>query len=347
MTVPIVEVRPVVLRFRRPLTTARGSVSEREVVLVLVEEGGEQGWGEAAPPPGGTGPSAAELAAALEGAHLDDRLAPALGALAAGAVASARADADARRSGVALAELLHVAAARSVEVNALVPAGEPEAVAGAASAAVAAGFRCVKVKVGAAPPERDVATVHLVREVVGPDVEIRLDANGAWDEETAVEVLRAVDPDRPAYVEQPVLGLGRLAAVRARCGVPVAVDEDLAAGAGIEEVVAARAADVAVLKPALLGGPVAGLDLARTAHGAGLRVVVTANLESAIGLTAAAHLAAAVDALTGNVVAHGLGTGELFVDDVAPPPVVTAGRLHLPAGPGLGVVPDASAPTDW
>jgi len=95
---------------------------------------------------------------------------------------------------------------------------------------------------------------------------------------------------------------------------------------------------VIVLKPAALGGPLRALALARRARDAGCRVFVTSLLDSAIGVAAAVHVAAA---LPSPRPADGLATGALFETDVAPPPAIAAGRLVVPDAPGLGVAPDA------
>src|SRR5205085_4815307 len=114
-----------------------------------------------------------------------------------------------------------------VEVNALVPAVDPAAAAELATAAAAAGFTTVKVKVGAGPPGNDIDRVAAVRAALGPGGRIRLDANGAWDVDGAVAALGRLAVFDLELVEQPVLDIGDLARVRRRVAVAVAADESI------------------------------------------------------------------------------------------------------------------------
>ena len=98
-----------------------------------------------------------------------------------------------------------------------------------------------------------------------------------------------------------------------------------------------------ILKPTALGGILPALELARRARAAGLQCVVTSSLESACGLFAAAHLAAALDAEESaagrSPLAQGLATAVWFADNTGPAPHRVEGGLHLPDTPGLGFIP--------
>src|SRR5699024_10444470 len=113
-----------------------------------------------------------------------------------------------------------------VPVNVTVPAVPPER---AAQIVAAGGCATAKVKVaekGQAPGE-DLARVEAVREALGPSGKVRVDANGAWDVDTAVQMVRALDRFDLEYVEQPCASLDELASVRRRVEVPVAADESI------------------------------------------------------------------------------------------------------------------------
>jgi L-alanine-DL-glutamate epimerase-like enolase superfamily enzyme len=162
-------------------------------------------------------------------------------------------------------------------------------------------------------------------------VALRIDANGAWDEETALRVLRAVEGCDIEYVEEPVTG--DLRAVGRRTNIPVAADP-----ASLEEgrrVLRERGADLLVLKPMALGGLRPTRELAVAAIEAGLGVVITSILDTAVGVAGALHLAAG---LPGPERAHGLATVGLLeeapLEGLEP---AHGGRMHLPKGPGLGV----------
>ncbi len=131
-----------------------------------------------------------------------------------------------------------------------------------------------------------------------------------------------------------------LARVRAASPIRVAADEALASDAGLERVLAARAADVLVLKPAVLGGLHATLRASERAREAGCALYVTSLLDGAVSRAAALALAAA---LPGPLLACGLATGSLLADDLAPLEPIVCGAIATPRAPGLGVPLDPAA----
>ena len=141
-----------------------------------------------------------------------------------------------------------------------------------AQRAVAEGFLTLKLKVGM---DDDYARAAVVRDAAGPDVKLRLDANGAWDAPEALRKLRELAPLRIELCEQPTPDLLGLEGSQ----VALAADEMVASD---PEGALARAA-VIVLKPMLLGGILPALRLARRAHERGRKIVVTSSLESAVG----------------------------------------------------------------
>lgn len=205
---------------------------------------------------------------------------------------------------------------RVVEVNAIIPAVPA---AQAAAMAVAAGCRTVKVKVGDAG---DQARVAAVREAV-PEARIRLDVNGGWTLEQALERLSVLRHYGLEYVEQPVRAFEDMARLRSAVDVPLAADELLRIDRRFDDV--AAVADVAVLKVAPLGGVIATLDAARRT---GLPVVVSSALDTSLGLCAG--LAAAC-ALPQEPLACGLGTGALFAADTTDPLLPRDGSMTLTA----------------
>lgn len=228
--------------------------------------------------------------------------------------------------------------AAEVAVNALIAAPEPSEVEQAAHDAVEAGFTAVKLKVGAGDPAVDKDRVQAARAGLGPAAELRLDANGAWDQATAIEVLGRVQGCDIAYCEEPVTGVEAIAALGQRSPIAVAVDESMRSQAD-----AVQALDLGVsnliVKPQALGGADMALAIAARAHEAGARVTVTSFLDSAVGLAHALHAAAVVDASAPDRRAHGLATADLLSADVADLPPVTAGVMSLPPGYGIGVAP--------
>jgi len=155
----------------------------------------------------------------------------------------------------------------------------------------------------------DVARVNAVRALIPT---VRVDANGGWSVEQAVAAAAALTADGPLeYIEQPCATVAELAQVRRRVDVPVAADESIRKAADPLAVVRADAADIAVLKVAPLGGVGAVLDIAAVI---GVPVVISSALDSAVGIASGLAAAAALPRLDH---ACGLGTGGLFVEDVA------------------------------
>jgi o-succinylbenzoate synthase len=237
-----------------------------------------------------------------------------------------------------------------VEVNALVPwTAAAEEAAQAASAAVKAGYRCLKVKVvgpnavaglrgpnavaGLRGPNAVAglrgstaqALVAAVREAAGPHVALRVDANGAWDVERAEAEITRLSPYGLEYVEQPVPTLEELADLRRRVTVPVAADECVRTVEDARRLARLGAADVLVVKVQPLGGVRAALRVAEAAGG--VPVVVTSMLETSVGLAAGLALAAALPELD---LACGLGTASLLAADVVADPLAPEdGRLAV------------------
>lgn len=204
-----------------------------------------------------------------------------------------------------------------VPVNVTVPAVDA---ATARTLVAGSGCRTAKVKVAEAGQGLDdeVARLEAVRDALGPDGRVRIDANGAWDRETAVSRLRVLDRAAGGleYVEQPCARVEDLAAVRRAVDVPVAADESVRRAEDPLAVARAGAADVVVLKVQPLGGVRASLELAEQV---GLPVVVSSALESSVGLAAGVALAAALPELP---YACGLATARLLTDDLVADPLL-------------------------
>ncbi|WP_122816236.1 o-succinylbenzoate synthase [Nocardioides pantholopis] len=205
----------------------------------------------------------------------------------------------------------------SVPVNVTVPAVGPQA---AYDVVRRGGCRTAKVKV-AEPGQTladDLARVEAVRDALGPEGRVRVDANGGWPVEEAVAAVRALDRAAGGleYVEQPCASVEDLARVRRRVDVPVAADESIRRAADPYRVRDLEAADIAVLKVQPLGGVRACL---RIAEDIGLPVVVSSALESSVGIAAGVALAAALPELPH---ACGLATVQLLTDDVTVDPLL-------------------------
>jgi O-succinylbenzoate synthase len=204
---------------------------------------------------------------------------------------------------------------RSVPVNVTVPAVDAER---AHAIVTASGCRTAKVKV-AEPGQTaadDLARVEAVRDALGPDGAIRVDANAAWDVDTAAARIAELDRVGLEYVEQPCATTGELAALRRRIDVRIAADEVVRRAADPLRVDLREACDVVVLKVQPLGGVRAAL---RVAEAHGLPCVVSSALESSVGIAAGVALAAALPELP---FACGLATVALLKEDVTSRPLL-------------------------
>jgi L-Ala-D/L-Glu epimerase len=232
-----------------------------------------------------------------------------------------------RRAGKSVSELLGVVDAPPVAVNATIGAVAPRDAAEEARTAAEAGFGCIKVKVGT-PDDRQ--RLAAIREAVGPEMLIRVDANGAWDRLTAPERIRTLSRFDIELFEEPVHGGDAIEAVaRAVPNSALATDESASAEFGT---FARRCCDAVCLKIAASGGITGLLGDAERARELGYEVYVASTLDGPLGIAAALHAAAVV----GPDRHCGLATLGRFVPGVPPELVPNGGLMRPPAGPGLG-----------
>lgn len=319
-----------------PLVTAGRTVIEREGFLLDVEVDGSTGVGEATPLAGWT-EAVEECQDALEALDAPDPdVVPADRPAARHGVDLAVADAAARAAGRPLYRYLAGPGrgpgderVERVPVNATVGDAPPEETADRGAAAAAEGFPALKVKVGARGLDADRERLAAVRARCH-DVELRADANGAWDRETAAAALEAFADLDVRYVEQP-LAADDLAGLTELSGGPVGVAADEAVATHGVEAVLDAGVDLLVVKPMVLGGPRPALGAARRARTLGVEPVVTTTIDGAVARTAAVHVAAAIP----DVAACGLATADRLTEDLGPDPApVVDGAARVPQKEG-------------
>jgi L-alanine-DL-glutamate epimerase-like enolase superfamily enzyme len=327
------------LRFREPLRAAFGTLTERGIVELTLDYGDDKpGRGEAAPLEPYDGVPLAVVEEALEAYRPALSQANSLGGpqlldgcraiadlpQALAAVDMALWDRAGRREGKPVAALLTGDPAWAVPVNATIGAEDRAGAAAAAATASQAGFRCLKVKVGVGD---DAGRVAAVRAAAGPDVALRLDANGAWTVEQAIAAIESLAPAGLELVEEPVHGVHDLAQVRRAVAVRVAMDETAAEPGAI----ASGAADAVCLKISRCGGISGLLAAAELVRATGSEPYIASTFDGPLGIAAAVHAAAALWPLP----PCGLATLALF--EGAPALTVTDGAIALPDAPGLGI----------
>ncbi len=366
-----IDILPLRIPFQQAFTHSTMSRVESDAIIVRVHgDDGVVGYGESLPRPYVTGEDVEGVVAAL----LDDLGPQALGMtidsgtdavpqidefltewkrnrpLSAGIVAwnatacaleLALLDWAFQRAGQSVMAWLPPARS-SVTYTGVIDASDPAAAAQMARRFTQAGMNSIKVKVGI---DDDAARLRAVREAVGDDVEIRVDANGVWSAGAAVAALNALAPYNIDAVEQPVAAadLDGMRQVREQTGLRVIADESLVTEDNAAALIAANACDVFNIRISKCGGLIASARIAQMAAEAGIWVQIGAqvgetSLLSAAGRALAAHVPS-IEYVEGSFGTH------LLSEDITFEPVMFGyeGRGELLPGPGLGVAVNEGA----
>jgi len=209
------------------------------------------------------------------------------------------------------------------------------------------GIRTIKIKVGV-EPGRDVEIVRKVRDAVGDRIDLCVDANqGYATPRDAIRTIRAMEPFRLKYAEQPVEGIDRMAEVTRALATPVMADESAWTARDVLEIFRDRAADIVSIYTTKPGGLYGAMEVAAAARAARFPCNVNGSVETGVGNLANIHLAAAAvpvtlscvipvstpaEAQSGNV------GGIYYVDDLIREPFrLEDGAVIVPDGPGMGI----------
>jgi L-Ala-D/L-Glu epimerase len=362
MEITELEAIPFALPFREPYVTASGRLDQREMILVrLHTDEGPVGLGEVTPLSlrGGTSLEKAwrQLHKAghrlsrtsLDGIAGPDPLAAAIEVVVAqvpgrsyaapvkAGLEMALFDLAAKVADEPLWRLMKGSELTPVRCNATLSSGDAADVAERASEWAARGFETFKLKVGAGD---DLAQVAAVRSALGPGARIRVDANGSWSADEAIESLDAIETQDVELAEQPTGSLRELARVAATSAIPIAADESVNDAKDAAKAAETAACRYATVKLAKVGGIGPASAIARA-----LPVYLSSALDGPVGIAAAAHAAQAIYRNADDPgLAHGLATQLLFEHSIASRECVLEGdRLSVPDGPGLGVEIDETA----
>ncbi|SDH85513.1 o-succinylbenzoate synthase [Actinokineospora alba] len=344
-----------------PFVTAKRTVTTlRSVFVEVIDDEGRSGWGEVVPNLRDTGESWEGLEPVILGPLRDrvigadpaafDKVCRDLEAVVAGnqgarsAVDVAVHDLRARQLGIPLRQLFGGTVDR-LDTDVSIPFGPLEAMVAQAVAFRAEGFRAVKIKVGQ-PGRTDVEVVTEIAAALPADTVIRLDANQGWSAKHAVRCMAELDRAGVdiEVLEQPVpaADVAGLRFVTERVNAAVIADESVASVGDVLDLIRRDAVDGFMLKPSKLGGLRAARRAVALAGSAGKRCMVSTVLESHLGVTAAANLAAsAPDVITYVDLDAAVFTGRQGVRGGM---TYERGQVVLPAAPGLGVtgIDDAS-----
>ena len=343
MTIKTVRFYKYSLSLRQPLKLKENLLSVREGLLIsLSDPYGNIGWGEIAPLPGFSRetlgsvtrqlPRAAEF---MRQAEIPDDVELLTGAFDTWldpltqtaslrfGIESAVLSLLSNAKHVSFAELIAGNQASRIEINALLAGSQPDVLA-RIDDLMKHGYSTFKLKVGTRPLEDEIALIAAVRRRIGPQNNLRLDANRQYDIETTHQLFRGIESLDIEYIEEPVRNLNQLRVVLKdkRRKVPVALDEsllelrphDLALPFGISAV---------VLKPTLLGLE-KSMAFARVAVENNILPVVSSSFESSLGLSILAVLACSIGGAQRAVA--GLDTLSWLAEDTVDTPLMLTGN---------------------
>ncbi len=302
---------------RKPFKTALRTLEHLNTLVVAIDtEKGAIGWGEATPTAAITGETLGSIrgiiheyiAPKLEGkniANLEDTL----NTLDQSCVknTSAKAALDIAIHDL-FGKLLHVPLYKlfggyrhRVETDLTISVNEPDEMARDSREAVERGFRILKIKVGREPAV-DIERIRRIREAVGPDIVIRLDANQGWNPREAVRIMKTIESAglNIELVEQPVSAhdIEGLRRVKEAIDTPVLADEAVFSAIDAEHLIARQAADYLNIKLMKTGGLRNALRICAVAEMHGVECFMGCMMESKLSVTAAAHLACARSIIT-------------------------------------------------
>ena len=345
------------LKPERRMISALGRHDVSDFLLVHVwTDDGLEGWGEATVTPRWSGETCRGakamvdeiLAPAVIGCRADEivELDRRMDAVAVGnwfaksAIEMACWDIQGKAAGKPVYELLG-GACRPLTIRSRFSLGayDPERARRRAGELIAAGFTTIKVKVGL-DPATDVERVRIVRETIGPDIALTIDANGGWDVETSIRSIHELESCHLTLVEQPIppgdyTGLTR---VRKETGAKILADESCFDLVNAQELIRHDCCDAISLYPGKNGGIRKSREIAQLAEQHGIACSIGSNLEWDLGTAAMAHFIVAtpnmqVERYPGDV----LGPDYHEVS-IARNPIKIAGPLTtINTGPGLGV----------
>lgn len=312
--------KKVTLKFKQPMGTSRGALSSRDIYIITISDSKYCGVGECAPLPGLSYDDfallqnkieevCAEISVGKTPEELDLSTFPAL------------------RFGIEMAWLdftnrgqqiffqtEFTESRQNIPIHGLIKMGSTESMFSQIEKKIEQGFRCIKLKIGALDFDAEIAFLNEFRKRYSEETfELRLDANGAFSPEEALEKIKQLAQFNVCFLEQPIQAGNRdaLAQICLDSPIPIALDEELIGNYTFDEkcrMIEKVRPDVLILKPTLLGGIAASEEWIRAAKEFSVGYLVNSMLESNFGLN---YLAQWTSTLSTNLI-NGLGTGQLF-----------------------------------
>jgi muconate/chloromuconate cycloisomerase len=256
-------------------------------------------------------------------------------------------DLNGRALGVPVHRLLGGRVRDRVRLSWSLAVADPDAEIEEARTKVALGHRIFKIKTAARPVAEDVERVRRLREALGPDISLRVDANQGWDRPTALKAIRAIEPYGIDFVEQPVprWDFEGMAEIARRVTVPIMADESCFSPQDALAIARLGGVSILGLKVTKSAGIIGSMSIARIAEAAGMGCYVGCMIETSLGTAAYLQVALAAAPVTWGCELFG---PLLLKGDVVRQPVrYEDGAILALDGPGLGVEVDETALKEW
>lgn len=332
---------PYILKLKQPFSTSKGNISERKGFLIKLDSAnGKSGYGDCCPLPAFGSESYEQAEAKIQDLELKIKidvndiensilktLEPLSGfpSLRHG-FEQALLNLISRDMNLSLNEILNSSSKKTLNVNATIGFLSPEESVSRAKELVSKGYKTIKLKIGREDFKEDFACIKNVRENIGKEINLRVDANGKWNLPDTNSYLNQLEKFGIEYAEQPVNKIDDYLALSHKTRIPIAVDESIRSLKDTYNFISRKAISVIILKPMMLGGIIPTLKIIEFAQENKIKVVITTSLESCVGRSFAVLAASFVEQET----AHGLGIAELFENDLFTDPYpVKNGQIHL------------------
>lgn len=249
-------------------------------------------------------------------------------------------DIAAQQAGLPLYAFLNGRKNKVIATDYTVSLDDPKKMAADALKIKNAGFEVIKVKLG--QKDKDVERIRLIREAVGMDIPVRIDANQGWDVEAAITILHELAPFNIQHCEEPIprWNYTELAGIRKQSPIKIMADESCCDHHDAKRLIDLGACDYFNIKLGKSAGIFKALKIIQLAEEHGIKIQLGGFLESRLAFTAAAHLALASDA----IVYFDFDTPLMFMEDPVTGGICydNNGVISMPDGPGLGATVDES-----
>ncbi len=322
----MIQTKKISYDLTQPIVTAKGEIVERDGYSIRIENEGKHGEGEIMPLPGWSTISIREAREELR--NIEENSGIGLSNEVRAGFGMAQWHLKEAQTNMPLWSLLG-GATSTLKVNSLIGGGNINDFKEALQSLQDKGSTVFKVKLGFGD---DLERIRILASNVQPMERVRLDPNGTWSLSTAVETIKFAKNilgERLEYIEDPVGSLEQLTRLRETVSVPIATDDLTVLGESREFVLQEMLTDYIVIKPPLVGGIDATLEISEFANNSGIKIIISSTYDGPIGLRAWCHLAASISPEH----AHGLGTAGYIKDDRMLPLIPTDGLINLDSIP--------------